>query len=163
MIYTSYGDCNGVTGQLSPKRSMGLASVDGGPGSNIALVDINTGPAGALDIDQVNGGLDDTGNGPTGKKPSGMLAVGNALYAMVRNINGSSGTQARIRYSTNYASANSAWNWASWTFTEFGYPVFVQYGNDFAGGGDYAYVVAHDGPSAYITADRFILMRVPVE
>ena len=162
LIYTLYGDCNGVTGQLSPKRSMGLASINGGPGSNMVLADINTGPAGAPDIDLANGGLDDTGNGPTGKKPSGMLAVGNTLYAMVRNVNGSTGTQAQIRYSTNYTSANSVWNWAKWTFTEFGYPVFVQYGSDFAGGGAHVYVVAHDGPSAYVTADRFILMRLPV-
>src|SRR3954452_18267560 len=105
-------------------------------------------PAGAPDIDESAGGLDAVGGGPGGKKPSGMLGVGNTLYALVRNINGSK--RSRIHYSTNYTKANSAWNWATWTFTEFGYPVFVQYGQDFAGGGAYAYVVAHDGPSAYL-------------
>jgi hypothetical protein len=162
-LYTAWGDCNGVTGLLSPKRSMGFSRVSGSPPGNLTLADIDTGPAGAPDIDLVNGGLDALGDSKNGKKPSGMLYVGNTLYAMVRNIKSADGTQSRIRYTLNYAALHPTWNWASWTFTDFGYPVFVQYGQSFAGGGTHAYVVAHDSPSAYLTADRFILMRVPID
>jgi predicted DCC family thiol-disulfide oxidoreductase YuxK len=91
-----------------------------------------------------------------------MLFANNTLYAWVRNIK-TDGTQSRLRYATaKYNQAGSTWSWASWTFTEFGYPVFVQDGQSYASGGTYVYVVAHDSPSAYTPADRFILMRVPV-
>jgi hypothetical protein len=162
-LYTSWGDCNGLMRALLPKRSMGLGRISGLPASNnIVVADIDTGPAGAPDIDQVNGGLDALGDGKAGKKPSGMLYVSNTLYAFVRNIQ-TNGTQSRIRYTQqNYNLPNSIWNWAGWSFAEFGYPVFVQYGKGFAGGGAFVYVVAHDNPSAYVAADRFILMRVPV-
>ena len=162
-LYTSWGDCNGLTGALSPKRSMGLGRISGLPWhNNIGVEDIDTGPAGAPDIDQIDGGLDALGQGPAGEKPSGMLYLSNKLYTLVRNIQ-TNGTQSALRYTgQNYYQPNSSWNWAGWTFTEFGYPVFVQYGQAFAGGGAYVYVVAHDNPSAYVAADRFILMRAPV-
>ena len=35
-------------------------------------------------------------------------------------------------------------------------------GQAYATGGAYVYVVAADGPSAYVPADRFVLMRVPL-
>src|SRR4051794_34758062 len=89
-----------------------------------------------------------------------MVSVGNALYALVRNIQ-SDGTRSRLRYTPNYAQPNGTWRWADWTFAEFGYPVFVQYGKAFAGAGDYAYVVAHDNPSSYRAGDRFILSGCP--
>ncbi|MFL5334784.1 MAG: hypothetical protein ACJ8H8_16745 [Geminicoccaceae bacterium] len=50
LIYTSFGDCTGVTGTLSLKRSMGLSSIANGPDSSLMLADIDTGPAGAPDI-----------------------------------------------------------------------------------------------------------------
>jgi len=162
-LYTSWGDCNGLMGALSPKRSMGLGRISGLPANNnVVVADIDTGPAGAPDIDQANGGLDALGEGMAGKKPSGMLYLNNTLYAFVRNIQ-TNGTQSRIRYTPqNYNLPNSIWNWAGWSFAEFGYPVFVQYGKGFAGGGAFVYVVAHDNSSAYVAADHFILMRVPV-
>ena len=125
--------------------------------------DIDTGAPGAPDIDRTDSGsgLDATGNGKTGKKPSGMLHVGGRSYVWVRNIT-TAGTQSRLKYTDNYNLANATWSWVPWTFTEFGYPVFVQYGEAYAGGGAYAYVVAHDNPSAYTAADRFVLMRVPL-
>ena len=90
-----------------------------------------------------------------------MLHVSGRSYVWVRNIT-TAGTQSRLKYTDNYNLANATWSWASWTFTEFGYPVFVQYGKDYTGGGAYVYVVAHDNPSAYTAADRFVLMRVPI-
>jgi hypothetical protein len=76
----------------------------------------------------------------------------------VRN-QGPGGTQARLKYSDDFTrSSGSRWTWAPWTLTRFGYPVFVQ-----GAPGPYAYIVAHDNDSAYRPADRFVLMRVPLE
>jgi hypothetical protein len=166
-IYTPYGDCDGVTGKLTPKRSMGLGRVAGSPATNnvtVVDIDIDTGAPGAPDIDRIDagGGLDALGDNKSGKKPSGLLSANGKLYAWVRNIK-TDGTQSRLRYSlSDGTKPGSTWAWASWTLTQFGYPVFVQAGEAYAGGGPYVYVVAADGPSAYVPADRFILMRVPV-
>src|SRR3954451_18503338 len=164
-IYTPYGDCWGVTGTLTPKRSMGLGRVAGSPAtSNVRVADIDTGAPGAPDIDRTDagGGLDALHDGKNGKKPSGLLSADGELYAWVRNIR-TDGTQSRLRYSlADGTKPGSTWAWASWTLTQFGYPVFVQAGENYAGGGQYVYVGAADGPSAYVPADRFILMRVPV-
>jgi hypothetical protein len=82
-----------------------------------------------------------------------MLFANNTLYAWVRNIK-NDGTQSRLRYATaKYNQPGSTWSWAPWTFTEFGYPVFVQDGQSYTNGGAYVYVVAYDGPSAYTPAD----------
>ena len=133
-IYTPYGDCNGVSGTLSPKRSMGLARATGSPATgDLALADIDTGPTGAPDIDADPGGLDALGDGKNGKKPSGLLAANGKLYAWVRNIK-TDGTQSRLRYSlADGTKPGSTWAWASWTLTQFGYPVFVQAGKAYAG------------------------------
>jgi hypothetical protein len=162
-LYSSYGDCKGVTGTLTPKHSMGYARIIGMASDTLLFDDIDTGAPGAPDIDRTDSGsgLDATSNGQAGKKPSGMLHVGGRSYIWVRNIT-TSGTQSRLKYTDNYSLANATWSWAPWTFTEFGYPVFVQYGMNYTGGGPYVYVVAHDNSSAYTAADRFLLMRVPV-
>jgi hypothetical protein len=161
-LYSSYSDCFGVTGTVTPKRSLGYVRIIGMPADGLLLDDIDTGAPGVPDIDRTDSGsgLDATGNGTTGKKASGMLQVSGRSYIWVRNM--TSGMQSALKYTDNYNLANATWKWASWTLTEFGYPVFVQYGKGFAGGGAYAYVVAHDNPSAYAAADRFVLMRVPV-
>ena len=94
-------------------------------------------------------------------KPSGLLYANGTLYAWIRNIK-TNGTQSRLRYATsNPLAPHSSWAWASWTLTEFGYPVFVQ-GTAAYGGGTYAYIVAADTPSAYVPGNHFVLMRVPV-
>src|SRR3954447_7103781 len=163
-IYTPYGDCWGVTGKLTPKRSMGLGRIAGSPAANNVMVaDIDTGAPGAPDIDRTDagGGLDALGERNKGKKPSGLLAANGRLYAWVRNME-TDGTQARLRYSlADGTKLGSTWAWASWTLTQFGYPVFVQAGEAHTGGGRYVYVVAADAPSAYVPANRFVLMRVP--
>jgi hypothetical protein len=141
--YTSYGDCYGLTGQLSPKRSMGWGRIVGGP-ANPTVQDLPT-PE-----------LTYYGDGPAGRKPSSALLVGGRLYLWVRNY-ASGGTQARLKYSDDFTRpSGSTWTWAPMTLTRFGYPVFVQ-----GAPSSYAYVVAHDNDSAYTPADRFVLMRVP--
>jgi hypothetical protein len=142
--YTSYGDCTGLTGTL-PKLSMGLGRLLGGP-ANPTVQDLPTND------------LRDVGNGPAGQKPSSALVHGNRLYVWVRNY-GPNGTQARLKYSDDFTRrSNSTWTWANMTLPQFGYPVFVQgKPSEY-----YAYFIAHDNNSAYVPADRFVLMRVPL-
>ena len=140
--YTSFGDCYGLTGKLSPKLSMEFGRIIGGP-ANPTVQDLLTAE------------LRDYGNGAAGQKPSSALIVGGRVYMWVRNY-ASGGTQARLKYSDDFTrSSDSNWTWAPMTLTRFGYPVFVQ-----GAPSSYAYIVAHDNSSAYTPADRFILMRV---
>jgi hypothetical protein len=141
--YTSFGDCNGLTGKLSPKLSMGFGRIKGGPATP-TVEDLPT-PE-----------LRDYGNREAGQKPSSAQLVGNRLYMWVRNY-ASGGKQARLKYSDDFTRASgSNWTWAPMILTQFGYPVFVQ-----GAPGPYAYFIAHDNNSAYTPAGRFILMRVP--
>ena len=143
--YTSFGDCNGLGGKLSPKLSMGFGRIIGGP-SNPTVQDLPTPD------------LRDYGNGAAGQKPSSALIVGDRIYMWVRNY-ASGGTQARLKYSDDFTrSGNSNWTWSSLELPQFGYPVFVL-GKP---SDTYAYIIAYDNNSAYIPADRFILMRVPL-
>src|SRR3954454_17204355 len=142
--YTSYGDCTGLTGTL-PKLSMGFGRLLGGP-ANPIVQDLPTND------------LEDVGNGPAGQKPSSALVHGHRLYVWVRNF-GPKGTQARLKYSDDLPRRyNSTWTCANMTLPQFGYPVFVQgKPSEY-----YAYFIAHDNNSAYVPADRFVLMRVPL-
>ena len=142
--YTSFGDCNGLTGKQS-KLSMGFGRIIGGP-TNPTVQDLPT-PE-----------LRDVGNGAAGRKPSSALIVGSRLYMWIRNY-APGGTQARLKYSDDFtrSDGNSNWTWAPLRLTHFGYPVFVQGKTNDA----YAYIIAHDNKSAYTPADRYVLMRVP--
>src|SRR3954470_5679038 len=97
--YTSFGDCNGLTGKLSPKLSMGFGRIIGGP-ANPTVQDLPT-PE-----------LRDYGGGAEGQKPSRALIVGSRLYMWVRNYTSggtaSGGTQARLKYSDNFTLASGS-------------------------------------------------------
>ncbi len=143
-LYTGYGDGRGFAPHTSVKLGLGFARIEGTPprfrGANVRS------PSG-----------ENTGMGAHGFKASGMLAVGGVLYMLCRNAGNSvlawSGDGART------------WAWATWRFTEsMGYPTFLNYGQDYAGARDgFVYVYSHDGDSAYVPADRFILARAPRE
>ncbi len=75
------------------------------------------------------------------------------MYMWVRNY-APGGAQSRLKYSDNFMQAKSTWTW-SVNLTNFGYPVFVQ-----GAPGGYVYIVAHDNNSAYVPADRFVMIRV---
>ena len=114
------------------------------------------GPANATVEDLPTPGLTDYGNRDAGQKPSSAIIVDGRMYVWVRNY-GPDGTQARLKYSDNFtAASNSKWTWAPVILTNFGFPVFVQ-----GAPGGYIYIVAHDSNSAYETADRFVMLRVP--
>ena len=145
--YTSFGDCGGLTGKLA-KLSMGFGRIIGGP-ADARVQDLPTRREGLSWTSAI---------AMLARKPSSAIIVGKRMYIWVRNY-GPNGTQARLKYSDNFTrNENSHWTWAPVILTNFGYPVFVQ-----GAPGNYVYIVAHDNNSAYVPADRFVLLRVPAE
>jgi CubicO group peptidase (beta-lactamase class C family) len=145
-MYTAYGDGTGFD-KSGRKLSMGIARVEG---TATAFTGTNL-PSPTID---------DLGDGPRGRKASGILMVGGTLYLWVRNVDGR-GAQSELAWSTDHG---ATWTRSPWRFEEFGYPSFINFGMNYEGARDgFVYVVTHDGPSAYEPADRFILMRVPKE
>jgi hypothetical protein len=143
-LYTAYGDGLGFEPRPPEKLSLGFAKITG-PATNFTGINI-------LSPDQ------QTGDGAMGKKASGMLMVEGVLYMWVRNAN-NSGEQCQLAWSTDHA---LTWTWSNWTFAEFGYCTFINFGQNYSGArDDYVYMVTHDHPSAYQPADHFILTRVP--
>jgi hypothetical protein len=143
-LYTAYGDGWGFEPKIEKKVSLGLARVEGFP-PEIRGVNLRS-------------GIEEPGAGPRGRKASGMLMVDGTLYMFLRNAD-RQGQRSRVVWS---ADRGKTWSEADWTFETFGYPTFLNFGQNYAGARDaFVYVVSHDNPSAYEAADRFILMRVP--
>jgi len=141
-LYTAYGDGRGFRPTVPRKLSLGLARVLGHP-PDIRGVNLRAPTA------------EQTGDGASGRKASGMLMVEGVLYMFVRNAKNSQLAWSRDRGAT--------WTWGDWRFTtSFGYPTFLNFGRDYAGARDaYVYVYSHDNDSAYKPADRMVLARVP--
>jgi hypothetical protein len=124
------------------KLSLGFAKVTGAPpnfqGINISGAEIPF-----------------TGDGPSGRKASGLLMVDGMLYLLARNLDNS-----QLAWSQDHG---QSWMWADWKFTKsFGCPVFLNFGRNYEGARDrYVYVYSHDSASAYEAADRMVLARVP--
>jgi CubicO group peptidase (beta-lactamase class C family) len=141
-LYTAYGDGNGFEPFVPEKLSLGFARVTGGPenfrGTNLATV---------------NG--DFTGDGRAGRKASGLLMVDGVLYVLARNLD-----NAQLGWSRDHG---ATWTWADWRFTtSFGCPTFLNFGKNYAGARDgYVYIYAFDSDTAYESADRMVLARVP--
>ncbi|HEX8204274.1 MAG TPA: hypothetical protein VF590_27600, partial [Isosphaeraceae bacterium] len=141
-LYAAYGDGRGFEPVAPRKLSLGLARVDGPPegftGRNLPS------PTG-----------EQLGDGPAGKKASGMLMVDGVLYLWARNAG-----VAQLAWSADHA---ATWEWASWRFTHgFGCPTFLNFGRDYAGARDgYVHVASPDTDDAYAPADRMVLARVP--
>lgn len=143
-LYTTYGDGWGFQPQVEEKLSLGFAKVEEGPenfrGINIRSAD------------------EQFGDGASGKKASGMLMVEEVLYMWVRNADGD-GHGCQLAWSVDGA---VSWTWSDWTFPDFGFCTFINYGRNYAGAlDDYVYMVTPDSPSAYEPADHFVLTRVP--
>jgi CubicO group peptidase (beta-lactamase class C family) len=140
--YTAYGDGWGFEPLLPKKLGLGFARVEGHPpgfqGENIRS------PTG-----------EQVGDGAKGKKASGILCVGGVLYLWTRNAG-----NAQLAWSKDHG---QTWVWADWTIsTSFGCPTFLNFGKDYAGArDDWVYVYSPDAESAYQSADRMVLARVP--
>jgi len=141
-LYTAYGDGTGFKPNVPRKLSLGLARVEGSPpdvkGTNIR-----------------SPSAEQKGDGASGKKASGMLVVDGVLYMFARNAK-----NAQLAWSRDHG---RTWTWADWRFTaSFGYPTFLNFGRNYEGARDgHVYVYSHDSDSAYRTADRMVLARVP--
>jgi len=141
-LYTAYGDGWGFEPRVPEKLSLGLAKVVGPPddfeGLNIRSPSI-----------------EQRGNGPSGKKASGLLMVNGTLYLWARNAG-----NAQLAWSSD---RGATWTWADWRFeTSFGCPTFLNFGrNDEGSRDEYVYVYSQDVDSAYEPADAMVLARVP--
>ena len=143
-LYIAYGDGFGFAPKLNAKVSMGFGKVSGSPtnfiGANIRSPD------------------EQYGDSKTGKKPASLLMVDGVLYLWVRNAD-NNGKECQLAWSTDHG---VNWTWADWTFAEFGYCAFVNFGQNYADArDDYVYFVSHNYFHAYIYRDDFILTRVP--
>jgi hypothetical protein len=142
--YTAWGDGVGF-GKTERKLSLGYARISGPPES-FAAEDVRSATGEAV------------GDGRAGYKASGLLSVAGTLYLWVGNAD-RAGAQSRLAWSSDHA---KTWTWADWKFEEFGYISLINFGKDYSGARDeFVYGVAHDHPSEYVPADRFVMMRVP--
>jgi CubicO group peptidase (beta-lactamase class C family) len=141
-LYGAYGDGNGFAPFTATKLSLGLARIASGPtdfqGSNLRAPD-----------------LEQAGEGPRGKKASGLLMVDGVLSIWVRNA-----ANAQLAWSRD---RGRSWTWADWRFTtSFGCPTFLNFGRDYAGARDsFVYIYSPDADGAYEPADRMVLARAP--
>ncbi len=143
-MYTAHGDGKGFEPFVDVKLSLGLSKVSGPP-DNFVGVNLRA-PA-----------LETRGDGPSGKKASGLLMVDGTLYLLARNAGNS-----QLAWSSD---RGQSWTWSDWKFTEsFGCPTFLNFGRNYAGARDaFVYVYSHDQDSAYQASDRMVLARVPAE
>jgi CubicO group peptidase (beta-lactamase class C family) len=144
-LYTAYGDGYGFEPrQTRDKLSLGFGVITGGPEDFVGY--------------NVRSDGERYGAGPKGEKASGLLCVDGIIYMWVRNAD-RDGHAGRLAWSTDHM---KSWEWATWSFAEFGHPSFVNFGQNYADArDDYVYMVSHDSPSAYEQADRFLLARTP--
>jgi CubicO group peptidase (beta-lactamase class C family) len=140
--YTAYGDGWGFEPRVEKKLSMGFAKIVGGP-DDFHGVNIRTATG------------ETVGQGPEGKKASGIVMVDGVLYLWVRNAQNS-----QLAWSRDHG---RTWTHADWKFTSsFGAPTFLNFGRDYDGARDeYVYVYSFDSDSAYDPADRMVLARAP--
>src|SRR3954462_5220815 len=99
----------------------------------------------------VSSNLTDTGgNGASGRKLSGAVVDGGTLYLLERNLTTSGGM--RVGQSASVAQPNVTWG----ASLSFGWGSFAQGSPD-----SYQYIYLRDTPTAYGTADRVDLVRIP--
>lgn len=143
-LYTAYGDGRGFEPFVEKKLSMGLARIAGGP-ADFEATNLRSPTA------------ERTGQGAQGPKVSSMLMAGGVLYMLVRNTDNS-----QLAWSRDHG---QTWTWSDWKFTtSFGYPVFLNFGRNYAGARDgYVYIYSQDIDNAYRRADQMVLARAPLE
>ena len=141
LIYTAYGDGTGFDPKVPEKLSLGFARIEGGPSD----------PKGT-NIRSATG--EQKGNGPRGRKASGLLMIDGVLYMWARNAG-----NAQLAWSGDHG---RTWTWSDWKFTTgFGCPTFLNFGKNYGNARDeYVYVYSPDANDAYQPADRLVLARV---
>jgi hypothetical protein len=145
-LYSAYGDGRGFEPYVDKKLSLGLAKISGTPG------DFH-----GINIRSETG--EQTGDGRTGKKASGILMVNKVLYMWIRNVN-HNGEGSQLAWSKDHG---TTWTFTDWIFPEsFGSPAFLEFAKNYQGARDnFVYIYSHDEKDAYKPADRMVLARVP--
>jgi CubicO group peptidase (beta-lactamase class C family) len=145
-MYTAYGDGKGFEPYTDKKLSLGLAKILGDPHDFKGI-----------NIRSESG--EQMGQGMKGKKASGMLMVNGTLYMLVRNAN-HAGEDSQLAWSDDHG---KTWAYGKWRFSKsFGSPTFLNFGKNYGGARDnYVYIYSNDETSAYQTADRMVMARVP--
>ena len=141
-IYTAFADGYGFGGEY---LSIGQAKIIGSP-PYVSGINIYS-PTG-------QGG----GDGPSGRKASGLLMINGVLYEWLRNLY-ADGTGSSLGWSRDFG---STWTWSdsSWTMPHIGYPTWLNAGQDYQARQDsYAYFYSPDGPSAYVAYPGLMLGR----
>jgi len=141
-LYTAYGDGWGFEPRTEKKLSLGLARIEGDPGFFKGF-----------NIRSSSGEF--SGDGPNGKKASGMLMVNGVLYMCARNAGNS-----QLAWSEDHG---KYWEWSDWKFAEsFGAPTFLNVGQNHQNARDhFVYIYSQDADTAYDAADRMVMARVP--
>jgi CubicO group peptidase (beta-lactamase class C family) len=141
-LYTAYGDGWGFDPKVPEKLSLGFAKVTGVP-PDIAGENIRSKTG------------EQTGDGPKGKKASGLLMVDRTLYMWARNAK-----NAQLAWSKD---SGKTWEWPDWTIsTSFGCPTFLNCGEGYTDARDnFVYTFSPDADGAYDPADHMVLMRAP--
>ena len=140
-LYTTYGDGWGFKPRVENKLSMGFAKIVGGPKQFRGI--------------NIRSHAEEVGQGKDGRKASGILMINGTLYLWTRNVGNS-----QLMSSDDLG---TTWNITDWKFTEsFGCPTFLNFGKGYKGARDrFVYIYSHDSDSAYSSADRMVLARVP--
>ncbi len=148
-MYTTFGDGWGFEPKVPQKLSLGFVRIEGEP-ENFTGVNIRSSD-------------EQMGDGRSGRKASGILSLDGVLYMLVRNAN-HQGKQSILAWSNDHA---QNWTWADWRWEEFGYSVFLNFGQDYTGVPNslqgYVYFYSPDTPDAYNETDHVILGRAPVD
>ncbi|MEM7126238.1 MAG: hypothetical protein AAF702_07915 [Chloroflexota bacterium] len=157
IIYSSYGDGYGVRPYQQEKLSMGFIEITG------SAIDFD----GENDLENsLETSARPDAQGRKGLKASGLISIDGVFYIWLRNVN-RDGRWCQVARSYD---GGRNWDRASWTFQEFGFCGFVNFGQDNAmpqavaeKHGNYAYMYTHDevSASAYHVGDGFIMARVP--
>jgi len=143
--YSIFADGSGFNG--GTEQTFGWAKVTGAPGD-----------AGAWSgSEPASNGNIEAGYGSGGRKASGLIQVDGTLYASVRNLSGQNGSSLRRSLDNGLN-----WEWASWPWPEFGYPFFVNMGQNYAANSDgFVYLYSPTSSNAYAVTDGLWLARVP--
>lgn len=142
-LFTSYGDGWGFEPRTAEKLSLGFARIEG-EADDFEAFNVRS-PTGER-----------TGDGPSGAKASGLLAVDGTLYMWARNLG-----NAQLAWSDD---GGRSWEWGLRFRESFGSPSFLNSGPDATHPPDgFVYVYSQDGPSAYVADDRVVLARAPRE
>jgi hypothetical protein len=145
-IYTTWGDGTGFAPKVPRKLSCGFARVTGPPESFVG--------------ENIRSPAEQLGQGRAGKKGWGLLSVKGVLYLWLGHAD-QKGAAAQLAWSSDHA---KTWTFADWQFAELGMLGFVNFGRDYQGARDnYVYAYSHDGPRADTPADRFVLLRAPMD